>query len=380
MSEFQEKLQMMKDSMIEIQDNPALMSTEDNGGDQQYEQSEESQQPSRRGTRKRNNNLKGRLDAVLADNKAKDANQQHLLSLLQEQEVRLAEAQARADQNANYSNAYYEKSLENEESRIITELKLAKENLDIEKEVDLQQKLSEIAAQKQTQALSKTLKKQQQFQAPPTNYAQPNYYPEQYDIPQEAPVNEHFEDWLEEHPWADPNSPEFDQDLRAEVDELATTFNKHLKFKRASHIIGSPEYFRTLSNEMDRRYGAESNSNNNEYDEYYEEPPQHEHEQSSVDNRTYAVAPVTKRGSSMADRYINNRVPNQRGQVGQGRITLTRDEWETGAKIAPMLSKIHGRRVSEEEAVAEYHKHKMNLPPEERVRPGDQLYKTYRNY
>jgi hypothetical protein len=374
MSEFQEKLQLMKDSMIE--ETPTLISA-DSEDEQQEHLEEEQSSLNRKGTRKRNN-LKGRLDAVLAENKAKDARQQHLISLLQEQEARLVEAQARAEQNAHNSNAYYEQSLENEEQRIITELKLAKENVDIEKEVELQHKLSEIAAQKQTQALSKTLKRQQQFQVPqgpPVNYPQPEYYPEQHT---EAQVNEHLEDWLEDNSWANPNSPDYDPNLHAEVDDLAGKLNKHLRFKRASHMIGTPEYFKILSDEMNRRYSIEDE--NNDYDEHYEVPTQYE--QPSIDNYNYAVAPVTKKGSSMADRYTDNRPSNQRiaNKSSTRPVTLTKDEWEVGAKMAPMLSKIHGKHFSEEEAVAVYYKSKMKLPPEERLQPGSQLYKTYRNY
>ena len=360
MSEFQEKLQMIKDGMQDnmniIENNPAFISSDavNDEGEPQGAPLEEAPpqraQPSdnqrnEKGHRKRKN-LKDKFDIILADNHAKTAQNQHLLAVLQEQERRLEEAQAKAEQNAHYSNVYYEQSLENDEKRILTELENAKESGDIKKEVYMQQQLAEIAAQRQTQLLSKTLYKQQQ--PAPVNYQDPSYYQPQQAY-QQAPANEYYEDFLEENPWADPNSPEYDSNLRQEVSDYAAELDKNLKFKGQGSMIGTPEYYGALNNIMNERYGGNAN-NDNQYNDndYYE------------DNRAYEVAPVTKRGSSMADRYVsNNQNPNHNQRKN---VPLTKEEWDIAARLAPTLSKIYGRPFSVEEAVAEYYKQKMNPP------------------
>jgi hypothetical protein len=369
MSEFQEKLQMIKDGMKDnlniIENNPALISSNmvDGGIEPHEDPSEDAPQQraqppanqrNEKGHRKRKLVSKDRLDEVIADNRAKDAQQQQLLAVLQDQERRLEEAQARVEQSAHYSNVYYEQSLENDEKRILTELENAKENGDIKKEVYMQQRLAEIAAQRQTQLLSKTLHKQQQ--PAPVNYQDPSYYQPQ-PVRQQAPINEHYEDFLEDNPWADPRSPEFDPNLRQEVNDFAMELDKNLKFKGQGNMIGTPEYFGALNNIMNEKYGGNGNVNNdNQYDDndYYE------------DNRVYEVAPVTKRGSSMADRYVSN---NQNPGTNQRRnISLTKEEADIGAGLAPTLSKIYGRRITTEEAIAEYYRQKMLIPSEAPLR------------
>src|SRR5271154_1463905 len=210
MSEFQEKVQMMKEGMSNaIEDNPALISSDlvnDHDEELPIDSAPEETQIPRLSSNQRNEkgrrtkkNLQDRLDAVIADNRAKEAQQQQLMAYLQDQERRLAEAQAKAEQNAHYSNVYYEQGLDNEEQRVLTELEFAKESGDIKKEVAMQQKLAEIAAQKQTQLLSKTLQKQQPqqaiYQEPSAQY--PQYQPQMI---QQEPVNEYFAEWLEENP------------------------------------------------------------------------------------------------------------------------------------------------------------------------------------
>jgi hypothetical protein len=360
MNEFKENLQLMKESFNNIEDNPAIISSHpsDNENkipfDEDSSQFQEEQhiqsssnQRNERGRRKRNG-LKERLDSVLAENRAKDAERQQLMTYVQEQERRLAEAEAKAQQNAHYSNIYYEKSLENEEQRVLTELELAKESGDIKQEIALQKELAKVAAQQETQLLSKTVLRQNSQQPQLMNYqAEPQPQYQQQNTYQE-PVNEYFEEWLEEHPWANPHSPEFDQNLSQEVNEIAVQFNKHLKFNGAGNVIGTPDYYNALSKEMNNRYML----NNNNNDEYYDD-------NQYVDNSAYEVAPVTKRGSSMADRYVAR---NQNYNVNPNRpsMAVRKDEFEAAEHLKPALEKVYGRPFTIEESLAEYYKQKQS--------------------
>lgn len=369
MSEFQEKLQVLKDSVSEYK-NPALMSSDElleedkqqeNEGDEQLlseeisEQESESQpiQRNDKGHRRRKT-LRDKHIQVLAENRAKDIQLQQSMAYIQEQERRLAELQAKADQSAHYSNIYYENSLENDEQRVISELEFAEESGDTKKKIELQKRLAEIAAQRQTLLLSKSLPKQQ-----PQHYQEPYYQDNRQYSPAPQPVNENYEIFLEENPWADPNSEEFDQNLYNEANELVLDLNKRLKLNNASNIIGTADYFEVIKREMHNRYGINNNSSNDDYEEAEYAPRSHNN-----NIQHYEVAPVTKKGSSMADRYVSNR----RSVNGNGRprLALSTDEDEIARGVASVLSQLHkdksGKQVSIEEARAIYYDAKVKKP------------------
>jgi hypothetical protein len=170
---------------------------------------------------------------------------------------------------------------------------------------------------------------------------------------QEEPTNEYLEDWLEDNQWADPRSSEYDEHLSQEVNELAVELNKNLRFNRQGEMIGTPEYYTALSNLMNERYSLNNNrSNSDNSNNYY------------VDNRAYEVAPVTKRGSSMADRYISNRYTSN--NQGNNRSThrpmsLTKDQYEVASKLGPVLSHFEGKRINENEAIQRYYDQNVEI-------------------
>lgn len=366
MNEFKENLQVIKESIEdanEHQANPAFISSElvDDQGDPIQENEPEVDnekdsynQRNEKGHRKKKT-LRNKFDQLLAENRAKDIQLQQSRAYIQEQERRLAEAQAKAEQSAHNSNIYYENSLENDEQRVITELEIAEESGDTRKKIELQKRLAEIAAQKQTLLLSKSLPKQQdqQFQPPP--YQEPYYQPppQTYESPTYQPINEHFEDWIENNSYYDTNSPDFDQELFNEANEIAAILNKRLKFNNASHIIGTPDYFNAISNEMNERYGLSNKSKSDERDDYYEDNIQ-----------PYEVAPVTRKGTSMADRYIANK--QSHGVARRPRMSLSQDQKDVARGLAATLSKLNdkvgGKQVSIEEAEAIYYENYVNRP------------------
>lgn len=367
MSEFKEMLNTMKETVNSELSIPEIDIVEDSP--QEETQETPSVQQNEKGHRKRK--VGDRIKTLTAEKRMLESEKQRLQAYVQNQEVALSELRARTEQQTHYSNVYYEHGLETEQQRLRTELKIAKDEGDTEKEVDLQQRMSEVAAQKQTQLLSKTLQQPQ-----PANYQQP-YYPEQSFAPPqpayEEPTNEALEDWLEDNSWADPNSPYFDSTLSQQANEIAFTMNKKLSYNKHAHLIGTPEYYQAITEEMDKSFKIDSGNNAVNYDEYeYNDeyqPPAPQYRQPSSD-RSYAVAPVTKRGSSMAERYIpTNNSPQ--------RMSLTPAERDIAVKLAPELTKIHGRHINEQEACVMYYKEKMKLPPEERLQPGMQMWERY---
>lgn len=353
MNEFQEKLDTMKESMnntvedINNEDSIVIHMPEDNLQEEEQPLEQFTNQRNEKGHRQRpGKNMKNRINTLTAQIKERDAQNQHLLSLVQEQERRLSEAQSKAEQNAYYTNVYYEQSLDNEEQRVLSELKFAKENGEIDKEVELTQKLSDISAQKRTQSLSKTLQKQQANQNDNNNYYQPQNY--NRPPPPTEDVNEDLEDFLDLNPFLDPNSHDFDQEISNEIGQFASDLNKILKVNRNSNMIGTKEYYEIINEEINKRYGLENTTRQNNYDEDYE---------NNYSNNNYDVAPVNRKGSSMTNRYVPNN-QNYNPQSNPQRMSLSPQETEIAINLIPTLSHVNGRPYTEQEAIAEYAKQK----------------------
>jgi len=306
-----------------------------------------SNQRNEKGHRQRpGKNLKNRINSLTAQIKERDAQNQHLVSLVQEQERRLSEIQSKAEQNAHYTNIYYEQSLDNEKQHVLAELKIAKENGEIDKEVALSERLAEISAEKKTQLLSKTLQRQQSNQNDNNNYYQPQTYNRA--PPPVEDINEDLEDFLDLNPFLDPNSHEFDHDISNEIGQFASDLNKVLKVNRKSNLIGTREYYGILNEEINKRYGIENISINNNYNESYED---------NYSNNNYEVAPVNRKGSSMANRYTQN-PQNFNPQSNNQRIYLSPQETEIAKNMVNVLGHYNGKTYTEKEAIAEYCKQK----------------------
>jgi hypothetical protein len=246
---------------------------------------------------------------------------------------------------------YYEKSLEENENRLSKELKNAKEEGDVEKEIEIQRQLIDIGALKQTQRLSKTINRRQ----PQVENYQPNLYPQQQpplapqQLNQQQYYNEHEEEWLEDNPWANPQSPAYNPQLSNKFRELVEVSNMKLSYNNMSDFIGTREYFNILTEEMDKTFGFQKNRNNNEseneeYNEDYADS-RNQHQERSNNMRSYSVAPVTKRGTSMADRYLSRN--NFEG------TTSTQAEEYLARKMAPIYSSFKKKTLSDKELMAE---------------------------
>ncbi len=360
MSEFQEKLQTMKESVNSSLDEIQIDIIEDSPNGE-VEETPRVQQ-NEKGHRKRK--VKDRLGALIAEKRILEIEKQRLQAYAQDQEIAISELRAKAEQNAHNSNIYYEDSLDNQQKRIRSEIKVAKDEGDTDKEIELQQRMAEIAAKKQTQLLSKSLQQQQ-----PINYQQP-YYPEPSFAPvpshYEEPVNEALEDWLDDNGWADPNSSEFDQQLSAEANDIAAELNENLIANRAGNAVGTPEYYNTISRIMKKRIKVISDEN--DYNDINEQDNSQYRQNYNNDN-AYTVAPVTKRGSSMAEKYT----PRD-NNISPQRMSLLPVERDIAIKLAPQLTIKYGRHISETEACALYWKEKMKLHPDDRLQPGAQLW------
>lgn len=357
MSEFSDKVSAIKESMKEHVFSPSL--DEDNGdvtvieSDDSFNDSPEtveSENVAERSTKKSNfrsrgdkNKLKSRLDQTTYEKNLYLAQNRELMARLQDQERILAENRYKAAQNEQQRDAYYEDNLVTKEQSVLNALKVAKEEGDIDKEVNLSHELSKIAAEKSTYDLYKNqISPQQQMQqeqpyyndydivnAPPID----PYIPYQEDEPE----NEHLENWLDSNPWADPNSQAYSPRLREEVNHLATELDDLLRYDGSAHVIGTPEYFQSLDNLMRERYAIDENR----------QQPRSSGGQQQYSGGNQHVAPVSRNGGSMADQYMSN----NRNRTRQS-VPLTQAEYNIARNLQIKLP--NGRMATPEEAIKRY--------------------------
>lgn len=289
--------------------------------------------------------LKKRIEQVTFEKNFREAQTQELLAKIQQQEQRLYDQQELLEQNEQYKNAYYENNLQTRESAVRNELKTAKEEGDVDKDIALSSELAKIAADKSTYGLYKSQFNNQPKQPQPNNnynnqsniYQEPSYGSNiQGDDSYGEPVNEAYDYWLEKNSWADPESQDYSPRLREEANGLANELDEMLRYNGTTNIIGTPKYFETIDNVMSEKYAVQN-----------KEPRQRE-------SQSYNVAPVSRNGSSMADQYISKNPNNTRQH-----ISLSEDEYKIARNL--QIKMPNGQYATGDEAVRRYAESKKHL-------------------
>lgn len=366
MSEFKDKVEQYKQTIVDpgfdtenvggITDEPTI--GEGDSPDSYPDATQESQESHgssidqnpkyKKPGRKTVEGLKKRIDQITFEKNIREAQTQELLARVQEQEQRLASQQALLEQNEQYKNAYYENNLKTRETAIINELKVAKEEGDVDKEISLSKELAKVAADQSTHGLYKSqLKNQPAHPNYNMNYdIQPNIYPDptygnnvqSNDYNYDEPINEAYDSWIEQNPWADPESQNYSHRLRQEANELANELDETLRYNKISNVIGTPEYFQIIDNLMSERYSVKN-----------EAPIQRE-------TQSYNVAPVSRNGSSMADQYMTKNRNNTRRHV-----SLSEDEYKIARNL--QIKMPNGQYATGDEAIRLYAEAKRDTNP-----------------
>lgn len=168
---------------------------------------------------------------------------------------------------------YADDSLESKSEQAKQILKQAIEDGDIDLQVRAQETVSQLQAERLMvrQAASQPKAALPRYQRP--------YAPVDAPLPT---INEDFEDFLEENPWADPNSNEYDETLRAEADRVADFMRKGLTVSRQVHRIDTKEFFDSIRDAIGSKYGLLPSVNN-----------QYEDVQSQQRNKSPSYRPKT---------------------------------------------------------------------------------------
>lgn len=287
----------------------------------------------------RREKLKHKLNQARYESKLKDEQNQRLLLELQEKDRLLAEKQYQVEEAVNNDHNRYFESLLLREQAVLNELKIAKEEGDIQKDIDLTKDLSKVMAEKSTYDLYKSQLHNPMGQQDP----QESYYPQSYAPPMVQQnsyqdygehENDHYEDWLDRNEWADPRSRRYSPQLRGEAEGLSKQFSDLLISEGRQDLIGTPEYYHSLDNIMRNR---DENTNEGQ------QPQNYEHSGTSM------VAPVSRSGSTMSDYYMSSNPNSTRGGV-----SLTSAEYE----IAKNPIQTPGRNFSKSQAIDLYKKGK----------------------
>lgn len=305
---------------------------------------------------KKRDTLKRRVDELAYNAKMAATREKQLLAEIQERDRILMEQAAQISQNKQHANAYYEESLEFKEQAVLERLKIAKENGDFEKEIACTQELANVASRKATQQLSRSLNQQhssaqaaqhnyQQY----NNYAEPQYTPSYEPEPVNEPVNEHYENWLDDNPWADSNSPEYDQSMAKEVYEISQAVDKQFILNRQRDMIGTPQYFDKLNNIMSYRYGVGGNNQSDEDNNFPDNRNYPEQTRPTRQQEHSVVAPVSRGSGGMAAEYSAN---------NRGYSPLSDQEMRMAAEI-PRLHPTENRYATQEERLAMLHQSKQ---------------------
>lgn len=258
--------------------------------------------------KKKKNPFQKRIDKLVYENGTQQQTNSFLAQQLAEKEAYIAQQQARLQevesqltQKDQYANEYFENSLQVQEHALKQKLREAKENGDVDLEIQAIDQLAEIKAARTTHEawkIQEQARKQENLYNEPyepyETHLQPQHYPQQ-------PVNHDYQEWENDNPWV--KNP----GLHNEALALGQELSKIYAFNNQSHLIGTYDFYDQISQEMAKRYGVNSMQQSNQ-----QQPEEYEQYEQPQPSRP-TVAPVSRRTAvnSMAHGHAAQRGPAQ---------------------------------------------------------------------
>lgn len=281
--------------------------------------------------RKNKNTFEQRLAALHSHNLAR---QEALMRDNEYLKQQLQQKYAEVAEKDEFANLHYESSLKAREIALMNELVSAKEEGNYQKEVELESALFEIKAQKHTNELYKTQIQPQNYNnaqqiADLTNAQQQYTYANHQDAARESyePVNEAYEEWLQNNSWANPDTQSYDPDLMQDAVQISTNLEKMLKLKKRPDLIGTKEFYDAIDNALQEEYGlSDYESNNKPVQPSHQERPYYSQPQS------YPVEPVSRGNLTMAEQY-NRQYQNNPRSTAVKPSSLTQDEYNVARNL-----------------------------------------------
>lgn len=386
MNEFQEKLETLKDSFVENSSGHGFSLVDDfekEGGDDEPSpspQEEPTNEPEKESRvddlsltspvreRKKKHTRDKRIDQLTAINGSLQQQNFFLQASLAEKERIATETQAKlhqaeefAYQSKTMSHNMYDHSLLEKEGLVREKLLKAKEDGDLSLEIQAIDELADLKSERKSNELYRYQQEQDRLRQEQESLYQPNEtalpYQGSYADPRqlqmememEPQIPDHYADWLDENPWYEQNAA-----LKQETNDYANALDKHLTMIGSADMIGTKPYLDILSKEMRRRYLGESEPAQRPQQQQHQSAPPPQLQQERPYKMNAPVAPVTRKGATMADQYLaNNPNATQKG------YSLSQEELQVAKHL--QIRSPTGKYTTGESAVKAYQQGK-NYP------------------
>lgn len=289
--------------------------------------------------RKNKNTFEQRIAALHSQNLAR---QEALMNKERENEYlkqQLQQKYAEVAEKDEFANLHFESSIKAREIALMNELIAAKEEGNYQKEVELEAALFDVKAQKHTQDLYKNqIQPHQQRnnnaqQIAELTNANQQYSYQEYQEPSVdpyQPINENYEEWLQNNSWANPDTQDYDHDLMQDAVQISTNLEKMLKLKKRSDLIGTKEFYDAIDNALQEEYGIGGHEQQEE--PVYQQPHRQEPRYAPSPQQSYPVEPVARGNLTMAEQY-NRQYQNRPQSTASKPSSLTQNEYTVARNL-----------------------------------------------
>jgi hypothetical protein len=207
--------------------------------------------------------LSSRLKSLENENAYIKSNMESVRGRLSEKDQELAAYRNAIEANETQKFENYSNSLDEQEERVIDDLKRAKAEGDIDWEVDLSKTLSDISADRAAFNLYRSQKERARAETeyePLVADADPFAYEascqaQAYQEPQQE-YSEEFCNWLSRNSWADPSSGSYSKRMAEEAQDTIEDFNKTLLYNDLQSQIGTEDYYDHIDSILSAKFGG----------------------------------------------------------------------------------------------------------------------------
>lgn len=312
-NEYADLMGPQKENLFTVPDDHEVVNEEEQKNNlsalDDFQQESHPEEETEKRSKKNSNPFKKRIDRLVYEKGTLEQEKNFLQQQFLEernarisQEQRLQEYEQRLNHVSNIADSQLENSIVEKEISIRQQLKQAKLDGDVDKEIEYEDALAELKAQKTLYQHSR----QQQAQQALNQSFNEEYIPYETPVqfPQRPSYPEEMQNWVDENPWYE-NNPR----LRDMADRMADQLNDALSLSGQS--VTPQQFLNTIKRSLmaangldDLNYGEENMTDNS-----YRTPP--------------TVAPVYNRGSNYSNNADHSR--NQIGRLNQEEYQIARN-------------------------------------------------------
>lgn len=206
--------------------------------------------------RRKGNDARTRIDRLAREKEMLRQELRYANELLQQQAKQASIEKQAFAQNAEIN---YENALNSQLTLAKQQLLIAEEEGDSQAKVQLQDKIADVRSQMRTLELERKHANMSHDMVAPVVYDPTLNVREEYYEHEESSRNDAFDSWVEENQWFNPQSKYYNPRLAAEADEIADDLSAKLTLHKRGDIIGTDDFFKTVTRVLNERHGITSN-------------------------------------------------------------------------------------------------------------------------